>query len=151
MTELYQAYGGLDDMDMSSKVEELHQQQEMQHDTRADPRPVPPPDVPKREKKQEVQKGPVERFSNQSYQETDRLSRRPSYSFWDRMVLKRPEVIKLAIFSLVIVLAISLDRIGTFYMSKYIGDNILTDFQELMLRMSYPIIVFIVLWVIKSL
>jgi hypothetical protein len=75
----------------------------------------------------------------------------PSYSFWDRMNMKRSEVVKLAVFSLVIVLAIALDRIGTHYISKYINDNVFTDMQELLLRASYPVTVFLILWVVKSL
>ena len=65
--------------------------------------------------------------------------------------MKRSEVIKLAIFSLVIVLAISLDRIGTHYITKYLNDNILSDMQELLLRISYPVVIFLILWIIKSL
>lgn len=73
------------------------------------------------------------------------------YSFWDKMSMKRVEVIKLAVFSLVIVLAISIDRIGTHYLTKYITDNIFTNFQEFMLRLSYPVIVILALWIIKAL
>ena len=72
------------------------------------------------------------------------------YSFFDRMNLKRTEVIKLSLFSLVIVLGISIDRMLTYYLSKYIGDNILTDFQELLLRISYPITIFLLLWIFKA-
>ena len=75
----------------------------------------------------------------------------PSYSFGDRMTMKRSEVIKLAMFSLVIVMAIALDRIGTHYLTKYLSDNIFTDFQEFMLRLSYPVVIFIILWILKSL
>lgn len=75
----------------------------------------------------------------------------PSYSFGDRMTMKRGEVIKLAMFSLVIVMAIALDRIGTYYLTKYLSDNIFTDFQEFMLRLSYPVVIFIILWIVKSL
>lgn len=73
------------------------------------------------------------------------------YSFWDRMNMKRDEVIKLALFGLVIVFAIALDRVGTFYVSKYIDDNVLTDMQEFLMRLSYPIIVFLILWIAKAL
>ena len=66
------------------------------------------------------------------------------------MNMKRPEVIKLALFSLVIVLGISIDRMITHYISKYIGDNVLTDFQELLLRISYPIAIFLLLWIFKA-
>lgn len=74
----------------------------------------------------------------------------PNYSLWDRMMMKRPEVMKLAIFALVIVLGISFDRIGTHYLNKYLSDNILSDTQEVLLRLSYPIIIFIILWIVKS-
>ena len=72
------------------------------------------------------------------------------YTFWDRMNIKKSEVIKLALFSLVIVLGIAIDRIGTHYLSKYVSENILTDFQEFLLRLSYPIIIFLMLWVLKA-
>jgi hypothetical protein len=65
--------------------------------------------------------------------------------------MKRSEVVKLAVFSLVIVLAIALDRIGTHYISKYINDNVFTEMQELLLRASYPVTVFLILWIVKSL
>ncbi|MDC0285867.1 hypothetical protein OAK42_01855, partial [Candidatus Poseidoniaceae archaeon] len=82
---------------------------------------------------QTVQQKPVQK------QESDGQSRRKmEYNFMDRMNMKKGEVIKLALFSLVIVLGISIDRMITFYISKYIGDNVLTDFQELLLRISYP-------------
>jgi len=73
------------------------------------------------------------------------------YNFFDRMNMKKTEVVKLALFSLVIVLGISIDRMITYYLSKYIGDNILTDFQELLLRLSYPIAIFLLLWIFKAL
>jgi hypothetical protein len=72
------------------------------------------------------------------------------YTFWDRMSFKRADVIKLAMFSLVIVLGIALDRIGTHYITKYINENILTDIQEFLLRLSYPVLIFLILWILKS-
>jgi len=76
--------------------------------------------------------------------------RTTEYTFMDRMNMKKTEVIKLALFSLVIVLGISIDRMITHYISKYIGDNVLTDFQELLLRISYPIAIFLLLWIFKA-
>ena len=82
-----------------------------------------------------------------SQKEDSNSRRRVEYTFMDRMNMKRTEVIKLALFSLVIVLGISIDRMITHYISKYIGDNVLTDFQELLLRISYPIAIFLLLWI----
>jgi hypothetical protein len=76
--------------------------------------------------------------------------RKIEYNFLDKMNLKKSEVIKLALFSLVIVLGISIDRMLTYYVSKYINDNVLTDFQELLLRLSYPITIFLLLWIFKA-
>lgn len=76
--------------------------------------------------------------------------RRNDYGFMDRMNMKRSEVIKLALFSLVIVLGISIDRMLTYYLSRYVEDNVLTDFQELLLRLSYPIAIFLLLWIFKA-
>jgi hypothetical protein len=76
--------------------------------------------------------------------------RKNEYNFLDRMNLKKTEVIKLALFSLVIVLGISIDRMLTHYLSRYINDNVLTDFQEILLRLSYPITIFLLLWIFKA-
>jgi len=84
-------------------------------------------------------------YTNDNYRK-----RIPEYNFFDRMNMKKSEVIKLALFSLVIVLGISIDRMITYYLSKYIGDNILTEFQEFLLRLSYPIGIFLVLWIFKA-
>jgi hypothetical protein len=85
-----------------------------------------------------------------SQQQQQQQPRKPEYNFIDRMNLKKSEVIKLALFSLVIVLGISVDRMLTYYLSKYISDNVLTDFQELLLRLSYPITIFLLLWIFKA-
>lgn len=92
-------------------------------------------------------------YDNSQYntQVNDNYRKRvPEYNFFDRMNMKKSEVIKLALFSLVIVLGISVDRMITYYLSKYIGDNILTEFQEFLLRISYPIGIFLVLWIFKA-
>jgi len=97
-----------------------------------------------------------ERFTNYySYQEQTpqqypQYSRTPEYSFWDRMVMSRREVLKLFILSLVIILGISLEKIGCHYLYNYISSTDLTTLQEFLVRLSFPIIIFIILWIIKS-
>lgn len=86
----------------------------------------------------------------QHSQQQHQQQRKGEYNFIDRMNLKKTEVIKLALFSLVIVLGISIDRMLTHYLSRYINDNVLTDFQELLLRLSYPITIFLLLWIFKA-
>jgi len=87
---------------------------------------------------------------SQQQHQNEQYRRKPEYNFIDRMNLKKTEVIKLALFSLVIVLGISIDRMLTYYLSRYINDNVLTDFQELLLRLSYPITIFLLLWIFKA-
>jgi hypothetical protein len=85
-------------------------------------------------------------------QQTQQQARRyPEYSFWDRMVMSKREVMKLFILSIVIILGISLEKIGCHYLTSYINNTDLTSFQEFMVRLSFPILVFIILWIIKSL
>ena len=87
---------------------------------------------------------------NQQVQQQVYKRKAGEYSFWGRMSIKRPEVMKLAMFSLVIVLAIAIDRMGTHYISKYINENVLSDMQEFLLRLTYPLVIFLVLWMAKS-
>ena len=88
--------------------------------------------------------------SQNTTQQQQMYKNKNEYNFLDRMNMKKSEVIKLALFSLVIVLGISIDRMLTYYVSKYISDNVLTDFQELLLRLSYPITIFLLLWIFKA-
>lgn len=94
-----------------------------------------------------------EQFQNMYNQEyaTPQPVYRRDYSFWDKMSMKRGDIIKLIVFALIIVLGISIDRITTHYLTRYVADNILTEFQEFMLRLAYPVVVILVLWIIKSL
>ena len=84
-------------------------------------------------------------------QQVYQQQRNPEYSFWDRMALSRNDVFKLILLSFVIVLGISIERIGNYYITQYLSDNILSSIQEFIVRISYPIIIIIFLWIIKSL
>jgi hypothetical protein len=121
------------------------QQQTQIHQQQPPQQPYQPPKqtekftnyYPYQEQQQQI---PLQR-PQQSYQ----------YSFWDRMVMSRREVMKLFILSIVIILGISLEKIGCHYINQYLSSNDLTNIQELLVRFSFPIIVFIILWIIKSL
>lgn len=165
MADLYQAYGlendgygGFDEAERPSKNNTSMgtgmgtssgnvQPQQYSPQIPQSPKQSPPAPI-----KEEFQNSPPYELKNYEKQQIYEPPRRNmSYSFWDRMAMKRPEVIKLGVFALVIVLAISLERIGNHYLGKYLSDNIFTDFQEVILRLSYPIGVFLVIWIIKSL
>lgn len=143
MAELDQVYGG-----MGGDNEINHHQHE---ETEYEPRQH-------REIQQHHEQKPasnqMEYPIQQQYNMQQQVPKRqfaPSYSFWDRMTLKRGEVIKLAMFSLVILLAIAIDKISNHYLSKYISENVLSETQEFILRLSYPIVIFLILWIAKSL
>lgn len=71
-------------------------------------------------------------------------------SFWDRVSSKRWEVLKLIVFALVILLAISVDHVASHYLNNYLTTSFLTNFQEVMVRLAYPIAVVLLLWIIKA-
>jgi hypothetical protein len=129
--------------DKISKQQNMLQQQQQQ-------KQIQPPPIAQIQ--QPLQNQSIQQFQTQSInnQGDNQVRKRVEYNFMDRMNHKKSEVFKLALFSLVIVLGISVDRMITHYLSKYLGDNALTDFQEFLLRFSYPIGVFLVLWIFKA-
>lgn len=71
-------------------------------------------------------------------------------SYWDTLASKRTEVFKLIAFSLVFLLGLSLHHIADNYLKNYITNAFLTPIQEFLVRLSYPIVVILVLWIIKA-
>lgn len=69
--------------------------------------------------------------------------------FFDRIAAKRFEIVKVISFALIIVFAISIDRVTMHYLTQYVSNSILTGTQEIFLRLSYPITVLIIIWLIK--
>ena len=73
-----------------------------------------------------------------------------SDNFWDKLVSKKWEVIKLIVLSLVVLLGISMDKVVSHYVNIYIGKAFMSETHEFLVRLSYPIMVIIVLWLIKA-
>ena len=138
MTELNLAYGYPSEDDNTPII-----QKKNKYDT----------DNIQQQQQQQIQQQQIQQQMQQQQQQMQQPKKIETYnySFWDRMVMSRSDVIKLAVFSLVIVLGISIDRIGTYYINKYLTDNEYSYIQEFLIRLSYPIIIFIILWIIKSL
>ena len=80
-----------------------------------------------------------------------KVQRNPEYSFWDRMVLSKNDVLKLIILSLIIVLGISIEKILFHYINQYLTENLLSPMQDFLVRLSIPVSVILFLWIIKSL
>jgi hypothetical protein len=71
-------------------------------------------------------------------------------SFMDRLANKKADVMKLVALALVVLLGIASDRMISHYLSGYISKSFLTDMQELLVRLAYPVGVIIVLWILKT-
>jgi hypothetical protein len=98
-------------------------------------------------------KVPQDIYANQGndFEEKPKYSSRSSQlSFWDKIGNKKMEVLKVFILSLVIVLGISIDHISKHYLDNYISKSFLTETQEFLVRLSYPLIVILVIWIIKA-
>jgi hypothetical protein len=74
----------------------------------------------------------------------------PDPGYLEYMWVRRRDVLKLIIISLVIMLAISSHYTIWHYMREYFDGATLTTSQELMLRVAYPIAVLVVLWHTKA-
>lgn len=75
----------------------------------------------------------------------------PTESFWERMADKKWDVLKMVVLSLVVVLALSIDRVANHYLTNYMSQAFLTAMQEFLLRIGYPVVVILVLWLMKTL
>jgi hypothetical protein len=64
--------------------------------------------------------------------------------------MKRFDVLKVISFALIIVFAISIDRVLTHYLTDYASETRLTTMQELLLRLSYPVTILIIIWILKA-
>ena len=71
-------------------------------------------------------------------------------TLWDRISQKKLDVLKLFVLAMVVLLGISMDRLLSFYINNYVTSSVLSDFQEFLVRLSYPVIVLVVLWLIKA-
>lgn len=71
-------------------------------------------------------------------------------TFWEKLADRKADVLKLVALSLVVLIAISADRMISHYLSGYISKAFLTEMQELLVRLAYPIGAILVLWILKA-
>lgn len=74
----------------------------------------------------------------------------PEDSFWDRLAHRKPEVLKMFILALVVLLGLSMHDLTLHYLSDYIGRAFLSDTQEFLVRLCYPAAVLLALWLLKA-
>lgn len=164
MTELNIAYNTTDIMgeDLSKVNEDMNDYQSQQKQQQQQPPPQlpqlqaqPQPIIQPQLNTQPIMQQPMNNFYMQQQPQIKKHfqmpSKVPEYSFWDRMIMTRPDVFKLILLSFVIVLGISIEKFASHYITSYLSDNILTPIQELLFRLSYPILIFLFIWIIKSL
>ena len=71
--------------------------------------------------------------------------------YLEQLWQRRRDVAKLCILSLVVLLAISINTAAWHYIREYIETHpTLTQWQEVGLRVAYPVVVLLVLWHFKS-
>ena len=71
-------------------------------------------------------------------------------SFWDRLAYKRWDVVKLFVLALIVVLALSIDKLLTFYLEGYVAKSFLSATNEFLARLSYPVAILLIIWIIKA-
>lgn len=72
-------------------------------------------------------------------------------SYFDAMVQKRRDVLKMVSFAIIILLAISIHTVVDFGLKEFIMSSDFTFKQELGVRLVYPFIVILLMWNIKAL
>jgi hypothetical protein len=156
-TDLSLAYGGFSDASSFNNPYQNSQPQQQQQQQAA-PNPdigaLPPPQISKGSQSHAMPPDapynpPAAMYAQQS-PNAKPMYVPPSESFWDRIALKKWEVFKFFVMSLIVVLALSLDKLVTHYMTGYIGKSFLTENQELLVRFAYPASVVLLIWLLKA-
>ncbi len=70
-------------------------------------------------------------------------------SILSKFINKKKEMIKIFVLSLIILLALSLHDIVINYLKTYILESDLNYRKEFLLRFSYPLTIFLFIWIIK--
>lgn len=91
-----------------------------------------------------------ENYTVDNGESTKNSYRAPQDSFWDRIGRKKLEVLKMFVLSLIVVLGMSLNSITSYYLDGYIAKSFLTEMQEFIVRLSYPVAVILLIWIIKA-
>jgi len=147
MTELNIAYDDYKPMNDENDYQPQHQPPQM---------PQQQPQMPQQQQQLPQQPPPqnnyyIQQQAQQPPPQPIKRNRYPEYSFWDRMAMSRSDVFKLVLLSFVIVLGISIEKLGSHYITQYLADNVLSPLQEFIVRITYPVLIFLFLWIIKSL
>lgn len=89
-------------------------------------------------------------LTNQLAKQKELFEQSKGTSYFDKLVAKKKDVLKLVLFSLVIILALSLHSMVKHYLKQFFEDNVMTASKEFAIRLLYPALVLLVLWNIKA-
>ncbi len=81
-------------------------------------------------------------------QQQQQQSSQPGYL--DRLWGKKRDVMKLVMFTLVFMLALSLHWVAKFYMKDYLESNALTPTKEFFFRLLYPCAILFIVWNMRA-
>lgn len=70
--------------------------------------------------------------------------------YMDNLLSKKKDIMKLVIMAMMILLALSIHSLVTFWMTDYIKSTDLSFKQELGFRLMYPVLAFALLWNLKA-
>ncbi len=79
----------------------------------------------------------------------DQLDKSKENSYLDKMLSKKKDVMKLLLFALVILLAISIHYVVDVYIRRFIDENVLSSGKEFAFRILYPFLILLILWNMK--
>ncbi len=71
-------------------------------------------------------------------------------SFISRFINKKKEMIKIFVLALIILLAISIHFVVKHYLKVYIMENDFNSKKEFLIRFSYPLTIFAIIWIVKA-
>jgi uncharacterized membrane protein YraQ (UPF0718 family) len=139
-TELSLVYGDMQEPEMNMHAQQNMQQQMQQQS----PQQIQPPNPEKHPYQQ------PEAIYQQQQPTPKVIYKEHQISFWDKLGQTKGDVFKLFLFALVILIAISFDRLIFTYLKQYIDNNTLNSTNEFIIRLAYPIGVIVVIWLLKS-
>lgn len=109
------------------------------------------------------QKEPVQNVINQQYEQEQRLlgllaeaqkkkpvQQQSEPGYFEKLMSKKRDLGKLFIFSLVVLLALSLHMFVEHYLVLYITNNDMSFERQVLLRALYPVAVLFLLWNLKT-
>ena len=147
MTDLSAAYAGFSDNEIQPQFPSAPTVQSMSLPpvVQQPPPPAPKQMVSVQQPSEVVYQPPEAMYAQQPAQPMPQEE-----SFLDRLSAHRYDVLKVTMFAFVILLAFALHDFFGHYLTKYLSDSVLTNTQELLVRLGYPVAVILVVWFVKA-